>query len=147
MWGENNPAYQVLSLMDSNAKFGLKYATLAFVISGGGCSINTFADDMISDIKAFIGVGGKLRMSFGGANGPYLEDACTDVTQIVSLIDGLIQRTGVYDLDFDVEGAYVAQAYQVVTDRRNAAIKQLQSKYSQLTVSLTLPVMPPVPEW
>jgi hypothetical protein len=68
-WGIGNPAYQVSSLVDALQKANLKAATLAFIISHGGCSIGTEIDSMLSDIKTYQQKGGKLILSFGGASG------------------------------------------------------------------------------
>jgi chitinase len=142
-WGYGNSAYKITSLMDAKTKIGLNSATLAFIISGGGCQINPELDLMIADVKSFLAAGGELIISFGGASGPYLEDTCQDETQLFNTMDSLIQRTGIYSLDFDIEGAYIANP--ILTTRRNNTILKLQAKYPQLHVSFTLPVIPPSP--
>ncbi len=131
--------------MDAKQKIGLDSATLAFVISGGGCNISTDLDSsfMMNDLKAFSASGGKLIISFGGANGPYLEETCTDEAKLFEAIDGVIQRSGIYNLDFDVEGSYIASP--TLTARRNHVLLKLQAKYPQLYVSFTVPVAAPSP--
>src|SRR4051812_1529176 len=98
-WGYNSTSYKVKSLVEAKQKAQLNAATLAFVLSAGGCSITSDVDNMISDVQAFVSSGGRLTISFGGADGTYLEDGCQDVHQIVNLITDLMARTGTYKLD------------------------------------------------
>ncbi|MBE9608329.1 glycosyl hydrolase family 18 protein [Chitinilyticum piscinae] len=146
-WGYGNPVYPVTSLQDAKAK-GIDSVTLAFIINGSsGCqattdgSSNAITGVMKNDIAAYRQAGGKLILSFGGANGTYLEAACT-VDQMVAQIDALIQSSGIKTLDFDVEGGAVGNTS--LNSVRSAALKKLQSKYSDLKVSFTLAVAPPV---
>ncbi|HVJ61705.1 MAG TPA: hypothetical protein VM555_03235, partial [Tahibacter sp.] len=102
-WGYGNTTYAVTSLMDARNKMGLNAATLAFVVSAGGCTVDNSVSNMQSDIVAFQNAGGRVIISFGGANGTYLESTCS-ATQLTNLIDGMLQTTGVRAIDFDVEG-------------------------------------------
>jgi hypothetical protein len=142
-WAFNDHSYNTWSLMDAKSKTGLKAATLAFVVSGGGCNLDsggtTIDVDMKSDIAAFQAAGGKVIVSFGGADGTYLEAKCS-ASQMSTLIDGLIQRHALRDLDFDVEGSQAGKSS--LNSVRSAAIKALQTKYPDLNVSFTLAVMP-----
>jgi chitinase len=142
-WAFGQGGYNVKSLMDARSKAGLHAATLAFIVAGNGCSFDdgghTIDVDMKSDIAAFRAAGGKVIVSFGGASGTYLEARCS-ASQMASLIDGLIQRHGFRDLDFDVEGSQLGKSS--LNTVRNAAIKTLQAKYHDLNISFTLPVMP-----
>lgn len=146
-WGYGNPVYPVTSLQDAKAK-GIDSLTLAFIINGSsGCqattdgSTNAITGAMKNDIAAFRQSGGQLILSFGGANGTYLEAACT-VDQMVAQIDALIASSGIKTLDFDVEGGAVGNA--AANSVRSAALKKLQTKYSDLKISFTLAVAPPV---
>jgi hypothetical protein len=142
-WAFNDHSYNTWSLMDARSKTGLKAATLAFVVAGSGCSFDsggqTIDVDMKSDIAAFQAAGGKVIVSFGGADGAYLESHCT-ASQMSTLIDGLIRRHALHDLDFDVEGSQVSSSR--LNAVRSAAIKTLQGKHPDLNVSFTLAVMP-----
>lgn len=144
-WGLDNPVYKVSGLMDAKQKAGLNAATLAFVISNGTCKASTGVDDMLPDLKNFTSSGGRIIISFGGATGPYLEDACQNDDDLFNQIDGVIQRTGVYSLDFDVEGAYLGMPN--INDRRTRVLIRLRAKYPQLILSYTLPVTPPRSQW
>ena len=143
-WAFNDHSYNAYSLMDAKGKVGLKAATLAFIVAGSsGCSWDDGGKiidvDMKSDIAKFQAAGGKVIVSFGGADGKYLEAACS-ASQMSNLIDGLIQRHNIRDLDFDVEGSQLSNS--ALNKVRNAAIKTLQARYPGLSISFTLPVMP-----
>ena len=143
-WGYGNTSYAITSLMDARSKMGLNAATLAFVVSAGGCNVDGSISNMQSDIVAFQNAGGRVIISFGGANGTYLESTCT-ATQLTNLIDGMLQTTGVRAIDFDVEGGQLGNP--ALNTTRNAAIKSLRQKYPNLYVSLTLPSVPVHPSW
>jgi len=143
-WGYGNTTYAVTGLMDARNKMGLDAATLAFVVSAGGCTVDTSISAMQSDITAFQNAGGRVIISFGGANGTYLESACT-AAQMTTLIDGMLQQTGVRAIDFDAEGGQLGTP--ALNTTRNAVIKALRVKYPNLYVSLTLPSVPVHPSW
>ncbi|MDC8015888.1 glycosyl hydrolase family 18 protein [Tahibacter soli] len=143
-WGYGNTTYAVTSLVDARNKMGLNAATLAFVVSAGGCTVDNSVSNMQSDIVAFQNAGGRVIISFGGANGTYLESTCS-ATQLTNLIDGMLQTTGVRAIDFDVEGGQLGNP--ALNTTRNAAIKALRLKYPNLYVSLTLPSVPVHPSW
>ncbi|MBB5193360.1 chitinase [Silvimonas terrae] len=136
-WAYGNNSYAITSLMDAHTKAGLQSATLAFLVSSGGCAVDNSVSQMQSDLTAFQAAGGRVILSFGGANGTYLEAACTS-TQMANLIAGILQTTGVRAIDFDVEGKQLGKGG--LNTVRNAAILQLQQRYPSLYVSFTLPV-------
>jgi 3D (Asp-Asp-Asp) domain-containing protein len=131
---------KVTSLVQGKQLAGLNQVTLAFALSGGGCSLDSAVDSMTNDIKSFMSSGGKVIVSFGGASGTYIETACTDENLLFSAIDGLIQRTGIQKLDFDIEGTQLSNT--AATTRRTHVLARLQTKYPNLYVSFTLPVEP-----
>lgn len=143
-WGYGNTTYAVSSLMDARGKMGLNAATLAFVVSNGGCNTDSSVSNMQSDITAFQAAGGRVIISFGGANGTYLESTCT-ATQLSDLIGNMLQTTGVRAIDFDVEGGQLGNP--ALNTTRNAAIKTLRQRFPNLYVSLTLPSVPVHPSW
>ncbi|MDB5801223.1 MAG: Chitinase [Rhodocyclales bacterium] len=144
-WSFGSTSYKVTSLMDAHNKAGVNAMTLAFGISGGGCTLGGGLDSTLNnaafktDIKQFIAAGGKVILSFGGASGTYLEAACSD-TQMTTLIANLLDTHKTYALDFDVEGGQLGNT--ALNTTRNKAIVALQNRYPALTVSFTLPVMP-----
>ena len=137
-WANINPA----SVASST---GHKYYTLAFIISNG-CNAYWNGDTPMSAnfyssfISQLRGMGGDVIVSFGGASGIELGQACSSVSSLQAAYQSAISKYGLKWIDLDIEGASIADTASV--DRRNQAIKNLQSANSGLRVSYTLPVMP-----
>ncbi len=133
LWGLGNPSYKTSNLTQFQA-IGGKAITLAFIIGNWD---NTILDisNWYSEIKAFQKSGGTIILSFGGANGPYLEEFMT-IDQQASAITKLLVDTGVRAIDFDIEGYPITNT--IHNDNRNKVIKQLQVKFPDLYVSYTL---------
>ncbi len=127
------------SLMNLKKKAGLTGATLAFVLSDGGCAADRGAQDHLSDVKAFVAAGGKLKASFGGASGTYLEYQCTDAASLTKAIEDFVDQTGIKDLDFDIEQD--AAFTTAVNDRRATALKKVQDDRG-VKLSFTLAANP-----
>jgi hypothetical protein len=139
-WGGYTPT----TLMEAKNNGGVMGATMAFGISGGGCTLgggleNLMSGDGLADITAFQAAGGKPILSFGGAAGTYLEAACSE-DAMVSLLRNIIDTTKVKALDFDIEGGQLDNTS--LNSKRNNVIKRLQATYPGLYVSFTLPVDP-----
>src|SRR5580704_7653156 len=143
-WGFFSNSYVANSLASAK-KAGVGAVTLAFGVSGGGCTLGGGLDEIMndsgakSDVQSFIAGGGRVIMSFGGADGQYLESACSS-TAMYNLIKNVIDTQKIYNLDFDVEGSQLDQTSLNTT--RNTVLKQLQAAYPNLYVSFTLPVDP-----
>lgn len=138
-WGWGNSAYPFTSLADLHKKTGLRAVTLAFVLSGGGCAATRDIQQRASDVAAFRSAGGKLKASFGGASGTYLEVACPDSRSLAEAIGTFVEQTGITDLDFDVEQASAMNA--PINQRRAEALKSLQDRRG-IRVGLTLAASP-----
>ena len=151
-WGFGNRTdYAFHSLMDLQAKSGLKAATLAFVVGsytahpysitndGGTNLIETVMKD---DIQAFRAAGGHLKVSFGGANGLNLDSpqACATAGELYEVLVNFVRRTGLTDLDFDVEQHDVLTA--AVHAKRAQALRMLQQAHPEVKVSFTLAALP-----
>src|SRR5439155_22348246 len=93
-----------------------------------------------SDINSLRGMGGDVAISFGGAAGIELGQQCGDVASLQAAYQSVIDNYHVTHLDFDIEGAAVADPTSI--DRRNKAIAGLEGANSGLFVSYTLPVLP-----
>jgi chitinase len=151
-WGFGSTAYPFKSLVEMKQKGGPSAATLAFVLGNSAgspaCSVttdgttNVIETVMKDDLTAFRAAGGRLKASFGGANGLNLDDdrACQTAMELFATIDGFVARTGLTDLDFDVEQPGVLTA--AVNLKRAQALKLLQDKRPEVRVSLTLPSLP-----
>ncbi|WP_208024663.1 chitinase [Amycolatopsis pithecellobii] len=136
------PPFDLISAANSS---GVKNFTLAFVLSGGGCTpkwggVSELNNDGVpGQIGQLRQLGGDVRVSFGGANGIELAQACTDVPALASAYDKAISTYGLSQVDFDIEGGALGDV--AASTRRAQAIAQLQ-KQKNLDVSFTLPVLP-----
>ncbi|MCE9560704.1 MAG: cellulose binding domain-containing protein [Planctomycetes bacterium] len=135
---------------------GVKYFTLAFITSdsqnlpawGGyseyAVSGTEFDLKMQSQIASLRALGGDVVVSFGGASGLELAQKITDVNALTAAYRSVVQAYGLTHIDFDIEGAAVADKASI--DRRSQAIANLQTEMAaaskELNVSFTLPVLP-----
>ncbi|HEY1585179.1 MAG TPA: glycosyl hydrolase family 18 protein [Polyangia bacterium] len=139
-WGWGDSSYAFSSLMQMKQKGGPSAVTIAFVLSGGGCTVSTDIQNNLADVKAFVAAGGHVKASFGGADGAYLENACADSTSLAAAISGFVDATGITDLDFDIEqGSTSSNA--TVNARRASALATVQAQ-KKIRVAFTLPVNP-----
>jgi chitinase len=132
------------TLMQAKSAGGVMGATMAFGVSGGGCSLGGGLEANMSgagktDIVNFQAAGGRVILSFGGASGTYLESACSD-DGMYNLVKSVIDTIGARAIDFDVEGDQLDVGS--LNTRRNNVVKRLQAAYPGLYVSYTLPVDP-----
>ncbi len=147
------PTYNLSTAMQSA---GLKYFTLAFITAdsnnapawGGYTSYEvnggTFDQSIRAQIAAVRAAGGDVSVSFGGEAGQELAQAITSVPALTSAYQQVINAYGLTHIDFDIEGAAVADTASI--DRRSQAIAALQATAAAagktLDVSFTLPVLP-----
>jgi hypothetical protein len=94
----------------------------------------------VSDIASLRSQGGDVIISFGGSGGSELAQVYTDATSLQAAYQQVIAKYGLKWMDFDIEGAFVADAVKI--NLRNQAAKNLQAANPGLKVSYTLPVMP-----
>lgn len=119
--------------------------SLAFV-TGAGCKASWFnafdprTRPFADQIDAVRGAGGDVRVSFGGATGVELAQACTDVTALQAEYQAVVSAYTLTYIDLDIEGAAAADAASIA--RRSAALAALQRANPGLKISLTLPVLP-----
>lgn len=125
---------------------GVRSFTAAFVI-GSGCDQiwgdtlpvgnDPATDAAISKAKS---EGSSVIIASGGAAGVPLAWTCTDQGRIEDGYQKIISSYGVTSLDFDIEGAAIADS--AAAARHMAAVKSLKARNPGLTFSLTLPVLP-----
>ena len=138
--------YPPYDLVDAAKRTGVTTFNLAFVVSGGGCVPKWGGSQELGDnevakrIGELRAAGGDVRVSFGGANGAELAQACTSATDLAAAYKKVIDAFDLKKVDFDVEGAAIAD--RTANDRRAEAIAMLQKQVDGLDVSLTLPVLP-----
>ena len=127
---------------------GVKQFNLAFVVAGGsgGCTpewggVTAIGSDPVAaQIGALRAIGGDVRISFGGEAGSELALTCTSVSQLEAAYQQVISAYDVNKIDFDIEGAAIANT--AANTRRDQAIAALQAQDNGLQVSFTLPVLP-----
>jgi len=139
-WGWGSPSYAFSSLVDMKSQGGPAAVTLAFVLSGGGCTTSTDVPAHRADIQAYVAAGGHVKASFGGATGTYLESACASAGALAAALGQFVDDTGITDLDFDLEQG--TQSSNATLNRMRAtALKQLQDD-KHVRVAFTLPIAP-----
>ncbi|MDH6126770.1 chitinase [Kitasatospora sp. GP82] len=138
------------SLTEANRATGLKYFTLAFVISNGSCNgafdgtVPVENKDWQSAVNALRAGGGDVITSFGGGAGAELALVCNSVDSLKAEYRRVVDTLNLTRIDFDIEGPTLDNAPAV--DRRNQALAELQREYAaagrRLGVHYTLPVNP-----
>ena len=136
------------SLAETAKQTGNEFFTLAFIVAGStgqpawGGQIAADGQFLGDDITSLRGQGGDVIVSFGGATGTELAQATGDVATLQAQYQAVIDAYTLTAIDFDIEGAALADGPSV--DRRNAAIAGLQSAAQaagrDLAISYTLPV-------
>ena len=138
--------YPLYNLSGEASAEGTKYFNLAFITAGSTCTpewggVTAITDSSISsDIASLRAAGGDVRVSFGGAAGTELAQSCTSASALAAAYQSVIKQYSLTQIDFDVEGAAIADTASI--NLRNQAIAILESEDSNLQVSYTLPVLP-----
>ncbi|GAB2581766.1 hypothetical protein Aab01nite_58920 [Paractinoplanes abujensis] len=123
----------------------VKSFSLAFVTSAG-CKASWFAafdpraKQFADQINAVRATGGDVKVSFGGATGVELAQACTSVAALQAEYQAVVSAYDLKYIDLDIEGAAVADPTTIA--RRSTALAALQKANPGLKISLTLPVLP-----
>lgn len=138
------------SLAKMKNESGVGLFTFGFIVSGQPCKASWGGYYGIDDstmnqrIARLKQAGGTGIVSFGGAAGQELADTCTTVHSLRAQYQAVINRYGIRNLDFDIEGA--DQANATTLTRRFKAIQKIQAAGraagKPVQVSLTVPVMP-----
>ena len=137
VWGGSGYAFS--GLADLQSQSGLNEVTIAFVLSNGGCNTTQDIEQNMGDVKAFLAAGGRLKASFGGADGNYVESQCSDASSLASALSDFVDATGITDLDFDIEQDPMET--DSVNAMRGAALKMVQDSKG-IKVAFTLPANP-----
>src|SRR5947209_1512551 len=99
-------------LSQLSAASGVKSYTLGFV-TGAGCKASWFnAYDprsgwQLAEIKKVRAAGGDVIVSFGGASGIELAQACGSVGALAAEYQAVVKAYGLKYIDLDIEGAAV----------------------------------------
>ncbi len=147
--------YPIYDLVSAAQTQGLRYFTLAFITADpsnrpawGGYAAYALGTDFDAQMKTQIAgvraLGGDVIVSFGGAANQEMAEVLTSVPALQAAYQSIIDAYGLTHIDFDIEGAAVADRASI--DRRNQAIAGLQAAAAAagrtLDVSYTLPVLP-----
>ncbi|GLY93782.1 sugar hydrolase [Actinoplanes sp. NBRC 103695] len=123
----------------------LRNVTLAF-ITASACKAMWFnaydprqgwARDQIDAVRAR---GGDVKISFGGATGIELAQACTGVAALQAEYQAVVSAYNLKYIDLDIEGGATGDPASVA--RRSQALAALQRANPGLRISFTLPVLP-----
>ncbi len=123
----------------------VKSFSLAFV-TASGCKASWFgafdprAKQFADQISAVRAAGGDVKVSFGGATGVELAQACTSTTALQAEYQAVVDAYNLKYIDLDIEGAASADTASI--NRRSTALAGLQKANPGLKISLTLPVLP-----
>ncbi|MFI5955719.1 chitinase [Cryptosporangium sp. NPDC051539] len=142
--------YPLFDLAKSVKTTGVNQYILGFIIAGTGCTPTWSGDTPINDpdtldrVEKFRAAGGEIRISFGGAAGTELASACDNVTDLTRAYQLAIDTYGATMIDFDIEGAELADRDADVLRGQAIALleKNAEAAGKKLNVSLTLPVNP-----
>ena len=126
---------------------GNRFFTLAFILNGGGSCTAAWSNSssidsgfMVSDINNLRAMNGDVAISVGGANGTEPAASCSSPAALQAQYQRVVSAYSLTHIDFDVEGGALTDTATI--DRRNKAIKGLESANPSLKVSYTLPVLP-----
>jgi hypothetical protein len=124
---------------------GLKAYTAAFVL-GEGCTqiwgdtlpigADSYTDPLLAKAKS---EGASVIISSGGSAGEPLAWTCSTQSTIDAGYQAIINDYGVTQLDFDIEGAAIADT--AAAARQMQAMKDLKASNPGLQFSMTLPVL------
>jgi hypothetical protein len=130
-------------------QYSLRWMTMAFVISNNGIPYWGFSwradgtdpdDKVLQQIKAMRKVNVDAIGSFGGAAGDELATVIQSESALLDAYQSVISGYNFKFIDFDIEGANLADT--VTNQRRNRVLAHLQRNNSDVLLSFTLPVLP-----
>jgi len=125
------------SLNDAKQSAGMDSAILAFATTNGSCAFVPDLMNKLADARNYVAAGGRLLISFGGADNIYAEIACKDDNQLFDLMEKLMFDSNTRRFDFEIEGYQLRNVEG--TARRARVLARLQAKYPDLYVSFSLP--------
>ena len=128
---------------------GQKDFTIAFVLAGNGCQASWNGDNTVSsnpnnpdsveqEINALRNAGGNVSISFGGADGTYLDQSCTSASALAQQYENVVAGTGTSQVDFDLEQGLgdsgrrtrIAQAIATMQQAESAAGHPVRVTYT-----------------
>ncbi|MEV4323865.1 carbohydrate-binding protein [Microbispora rosea] len=131
---------------------GVKQFTMAFMLSGGGCTpawdgsrpLSGSADaSAISQIKA---AGGNVQISFGGWSGNKLGPNCSSSSAFASAVQQVINAYNPAAVDFDIENSDEFEN-EAVQDRILGGLKIVKQNNPNVKVVVTFGTSTTGPSW
>ncbi|GAB2866041.1 hypothetical protein GCM10027176_79750 [Actinoallomurus bryophytorum] len=143
-WGSPQSPTSVMSAT------GVKWLTLAFMLSDGGCNPKwdgsralTGGSDQ-SAINAIRSAGGDVVVSFGGWSGNKLGEHCTSASALAGAYQKVIDAYKLKAIDIDIEATEMSNA--TVRQRVIDALKTVKSNNSGIKTYITMGTTPSGPD-
>jgi chitinase len=143
-WGNPQSPTAVMSAT------GIKYFTLAFMLSDGGCNPLwdgsrplTGGDDQ-AKINAIRGAGGDVIVSFGGWSGNKLGEKCTSAAALAGAYQKVINAYRLKAIDIDIEATEFSNA--TVRQRVINALKTVKTNNPGIKTFVTFGTTPSGPD-
>jgi chitinase len=117
---------------------GVRAFTLAFILNNGDCSPAWDSGSLndagkTAQINAIRAAGGDVVVSFGGASGDKLGNACADETALAGAYQKVIDAFDLKAIDIDLEAGEVSQSLKVLK-----ALKIIKQDNPAVSTILTL---------
>ena len=145
-WGDPPSATSVMSAT------GIKAFTMAFVLSGGGCTPAWDGNRPLtggvdqSTINAIKGAGGEVVPSFGGWSGNKLGPNCSSASALAGAYQQVINAYGLKAIDIDIENTDEFEN-EVVQDRILNALKIVKQNNPGIKTIVTFGTTTTGPSW
>ncbi len=145
-WGDPPSATSVMSAT------GIKAFTMAFVLSGGGCTPAWDGNRPLtggvdqSTINAIKGAGGEVVPSFGGWSGNKLGPNCSSASALAGAYQQVINAYGLKAVDIDIENTDEFEN-EVVQDRILNALKIVKQNNPGIKTIVTFGTTTTGPSW
>jgi hypothetical protein len=121
---------------------GVKWFTLAFVLSNGYCNPQWDGGRPLTGgvdqntINAVRGAGGNVIPSFGGWSGNKLEESCSSAGELANAYQRVISAYGLPGIDIDIEST--AYSNPTVQQRTIDALKTVRANNSGIKIYVTI---------
>ncbi|WP_433172355.1 chitinase [Actinoallomurus sp. CA-150999] len=142
-WGNPQAPASVLSAT------GVKWLTLAFVLSDGGCNPKWDGSRSLTGsdktaINSIRSAGGDVVVSFGGWSGNKLGEHCSSASALAGAYQKVIDAYGLKAIDIDIESTEFSNG--TVQQRVIDALKTVKSKNSGIKEYITFGTTPSGPD-
>ncbi|MFL6145769.1 MAG: chitinase [Labedaea sp.] len=135
---------------DVMAATGLKWFTLAFILSDGGCNPAWDGDRPLTggvdqtNINAIRGAGGDVIVSFGGFSGAKLGERCSSASALAGAYQKVINAYRLKAIDIDIEASEFSNG--TVRQRVVNALKIIETNNPGIVTYVTMGTAPNGPD-